>query len=507
MKFSMMFLGITVLAASPAFITAMEDSKLQSKDGVFGKIDDLKINFNLREEGAPFTGIYNQTDGIVEARVEFKFQAYNSGVEKMGYFSVTMPACTKVTFTPLEASNIENYSITSISGSSFYQIPNNFTFSTTFTPVWHLHFMSESQLPKGKKVSRSRGSKILSLLAENSKEEIFQEKEIQKKSGFLKEENNLSERGSFFEDSVISRLDKETIPEKKILKIHETPLKGHNERVNDLYGMLKEKTRESQILPHALLDYFHKESWKDITKEDFQVFESAVSKLLAEHPGWEKLKSKVQVMKQTLLPTLSSSTEVRGILKQNDMKEEKKQEVHKSSLSKDAQVFVKKITELNSSPQYRKNGLEAWLNRCDYQSIKGEKEAIIEELQRLGWLKSEGEKQNTLINNNFTFIENSNKNNSLKEKIRFQTSQYASKNHEGHTSLKEFVGLFSCVEKISQNQDVHVLDNEVFGAGKKIETLVKIGKLYNVDNPHLTLAEVGQKMVEFVNGNKDFFNP
>jgi hypothetical protein len=92
---------------------------------------------------------------------------------------------------------------------------------------------------------------------------------------------------------------------------------------------------------------------------------------------------------------------------------------------------------------------------------------------------------------------------SLKDQIASQTWEYAK--GENRPTLQKFMDISNYLKGIPQNSDVHVLDNYVFGPQKKINDLLEAGRLYNVDNGELTLAEVGQQMVQFANDNKDFF--
>jgi hypothetical protein len=92
---------------------------------------------------------------------------------------------------------------------------------------------------------------------------------------------------------------------------------------------------------------------------------------------------------------------------------------------------------------------------------------------------------------------------SLQEQIASQTWEYAK--GENRPTLQKFIDIFPYLKGIPQNSDVHILDNYVFGAQKKINDLLAVGRLYDVDNGDLTLAAVGQQMVQFVNNNKDFF--
>jgi hypothetical protein len=74
--------------------------------------------------------------------------------------------------------------------------------------------------------------------------------------------------------------------------------------------------------------------------------------------------------------------------------------------------------------------------------------------------------------------------------------------------IEKFTVILQDIEKIKLNSDVHVIDNYVFGNGNNIKTLSEIGTLYNLENPKLSLAEVGTQMINFVidKSNKYFFD-
>lgn len=71
--------------------------------------------------------------------------------------------------------------------------------------------------------------------------------------------------------------------------------------------------------------------------------------------------------------------------------------------------------------------------------------------------------------------------------------------------LENFMSIFNYLSQIHSDSDVHILDNYVFGTGNNILHLLNVGNLYNIDNPKLTLAQVGQQMVEFVLNHNKFF--
>lgn len=92
---------------------------------------------------------------------------------------------------------------------------------------------------------------------------------------------------------------------------------------------------------------------------------------------------------------------------------------------------------------------------------------------------------------------------SFKNQISNKTQEYSKGTKR--PILEEFIKIFNYLKSIPQTSDVHVLDSYVFGSHKKIDSLLEIGRLYDIDNPKLTLAEVGQQMVTFVNNHADFF--
>lgn len=71
--------------------------------------------------------------------------------------------------------------------------------------------------------------------------------------------------------------------------------------------------------------------------------------------------------------------------------------------------------------------------------------------------------------------------------------------------LENFMRIFNYLSQIYADSDVHILDDYVFGGGNNIRHLLDIGNLYSIDNPNLTLAQVGQQMCEFVLNNDKFF--
>ena len=71
--------------------------------------------------------------------------------------------------------------------------------------------------------------------------------------------------------------------------------------------------------------------------------------------------------------------------------------------------------------------------------------------------------------------------------------------------LENFMSIFNYLSQIASHSDVHILDNYVFGTGNNIRHLLDIGNLYRIDNPNLTLAQVGQEMREFVLNHSTFF--
>jgi hypothetical protein len=73
-------------------------------------------------------------------------------------------------------------------------------------------------------------------------------------------------------------------------------------------------------------------------------------------------------------------------------------------------------------------------------------------------------------------------------------------------TLEHFMRIRQDLHNIPQESDVHVLDQYIFGSGNNIKHLVDIGKLYDIDNPNLTLATVGQQMVQFINEHKNLFS-
>lgn len=79
--------------------------------------------------------------------------------------------------------------------------------------------------------------------------------------------------------------------------------------------------------------------------------------------------------------------------------------------------------------------------------------------------------------------------------------------------LEEFVRIRNDLRNILQGYKANTLDHYVFGtgmsmqygSGNNIEVLLEIGRLYDVDNPKLSLAEVGQQMVQFINQHTELF--
>ena len=93
---------------------------------------------------------------------------------------------------------------------------------------------------------------------------------------------------------------------------------------------------------------------------------------------------------------------------------------------------------------------------------------------------------------------------SFKSQIQQKTRTYS--HGTERPILEKYIHIFEYLSKIAQGLDVHVLDDYVFGSHKMIDALLEVGRLYSIDKPDLTLAQVGQEMVTFVNAHKDFFN-
>jgi hypothetical protein len=96
-----------------------------------------------------------------------------------------------------------------------------------------------------------------------------------------------------------------------------------------------------------------------------------------------------------------------------------------------------------------------------------------------------------------------------KEPLQFLISGKEKTIQSGSTEkdlLKNFYEMQQKIASIKQGNDVHVLDQFVFGSDNNIKFLNQLAIFYNIDDSSLTLADVGNSMARFVNEHSWIFD-
>lgn len=73
-------------------------------------------------------------------------------------------------------------------------------------------------------------------------------------------------------------------------------------------------------------------------------------------------------------------------------------------------------------------------------------------------------------------------------------------------TLVRYIQIRKYLNSIAPDSDVHILDNYVYKAENNIKHLITIGNLYNIDDPTLSLSEVGKQMITFASEHADLFS-